>query len=386
MVLGGCALWLSACATAIAAEPTHTAPNGTAFVQTRVAVLLTQAHATAQTQATPTPTVPAATSATVRGVPSTVDPAAEPLSIHTALPTPLAAGPTTRPTRTPPATRTPTPSHTPSLTPTPCVNLTLPICAAANHQFVLARPVAAPALDYVERTYPYGSTQQGVREPHHGVEFFNPAGVAVRAAAPGTVMVAGPDDRVAYGPKTDFYGQLVVVQHAAWRGQALFTLYAHLSQINVRVGQQVQTGDLLGAVGQTGIAIGPHLHFEVRLGANTYLHTRNPELWLAPLTYGDTSLGALAGRVVDANGQPILGEKTIVIRAAQVDPKLPQRNYYPQTYAVETLNSYEGLGENFALGDMIPGVYQVSINIGKFQTQTVVVPPGGLGWVEFVVP
>lgn len=369
LILSAFSLGLSACATVTAAEPTHTAPDGTAFVQTRVAVLLTQAEATVQA-VTPAPS-------TRLTSPS----GARPLAVSAE---PGAGTPAITPTSAP--TRTPGPTLTASLTPTPCVDVTVPACAAAHHTFGLARPVASPAVNYVERSYPYGSTQQGGREPHHGVEFFNPTGVPVLAAAPGTVIVAGPDDAVAYGPRPNFYGNLVVVQHADWRGQPLFTLYAHLSQISVRVGQTVTTGERLGAVGQTGIAIGPHLHFEVRLGQNTYAHTRNPELWLTPLTYGATPLGALAGRVVDSAGQPIQGEHTIVIRAVSVTRNLPTRNYYPQTYAAETLNGYDGLAENFALGDVIPGVYQASINLGKFQTQTVVVPPGGLAWVEFVAP
>jgi murein DD-endopeptidase MepM/ murein hydrolase activator NlpD len=63
------------------------------------------------------------------------------------------------------------------------------------------------------------------------------------------------------GPLAGGWGKLVVVAHA----DGVRTLYAHLSSIAVRVGARVGTGDRLGAVGATGDATGPHLHFEVRL-------------------------------------------------------------------------------------------------------------------------
>jgi murein DD-endopeptidase MepM/ murein hydrolase activator NlpD len=56
------------------------------------------------------------------------------------------------------------------------------------------------------------------------------------------------------------YGYLIVVDH----GNSLSTYYAHLSNIYVAVGQSVDTGQVIGAVGSTGWSTGPHLHFEVR--------------------------------------------------------------------------------------------------------------------------
>jgi murein DD-endopeptidase MepM/ murein hydrolase activator NlpD len=57
------------------------------------------------------------------------------------------------------------------------------------------------------------------------------------------------------------FGNMVVVQHNARQS----TVYAHLSRINVRKGQSIKQGDNLGAVGSTGWATGPHLHFEFRI-------------------------------------------------------------------------------------------------------------------------
>ena len=88
---------------------------------------------------------------------------------------------------------------------------------------------------------------------HAGIDLLAPAGTTVRAAAPGRVAYAGPID--------GGWGKLVVVAHA----RRVRTMYAHLSAISVDVGERVATGARVGAVGSTGNATGPHLHFEVRL-------------------------------------------------------------------------------------------------------------------------
>jgi peptidoglycan hydrolase-like protein with peptidoglycan-binding domain len=109
-------------------------------------------------------------------------------------------------------------------------------------------PVAAPVGD---RFGPRGAAF------HTGVDFPAPPGTPVRAAGAGCVRFAGFDDG---------YGLLVVLGHAA----GVTTWYAHLSRIAVRPGACLAAGALVGAVGATGHATGPHLHFEVRVrGAAT---------------------------------------------------------------------------------------------------------------------
>jgi murein DD-endopeptidase MepM/ murein hydrolase activator NlpD len=88
---------------------------------------------------------------------------------------------------------------------------------------------------------------------HAGIDLLAKAGTTVRAAAPGRVAYAG---RIDGG-----WGKLVVVAHAS----RVRTMYAHLSTVAVDVGERVATGARVGAVGSTGNATGPHLHFEVRL-------------------------------------------------------------------------------------------------------------------------
>jgi murein DD-endopeptidase MepM/ murein hydrolase activator NlpD len=92
---------------------------------------------------------------------------------------------------------------------------------------------------------------------HAGIDYPAPAGTPVRTAGFGTVSFAGFS--------SSGWGNVVIVRHRF----GLNTLYAHLSEIGVRVGQPVGAGVPLGRVGATGRTTGPHLHFEVLLrGAN----------------------------------------------------------------------------------------------------------------------
>jgi len=297
----------------------------------------------------------------------------------------------TAPRPTPLVTETPTPgplSPTPVFSPMPTLGTITPCadqaCATTAEHFWLERPIPAGYVNYADRTYPYGSTLNGQREPHHGIEFVNSAGTPVIAAAPGTVIVAGNDSTTLYGPTTNFYGNLVVVQlDQLYNGQTVLNLYAHLHTVIAAMGQKVKAGDMLGTVGQTGVAIGPHLHFEVRIGQDDYLSSRNPELWLKPLIYNGKPWGTIAGRVIDTEGKPVNGY-TVVIQPVSVDYDDP-RTKYVSTYARETLNGDEALQENFAIGDMPLGTYLVSVNTTTLYQQTIAVTAGHLAWVTFVV-
>ncbi len=91
----------------------------------------------------------------------------------------------------------------------------------------------------------------GKREFHTGLDFRASFGKTVFAAANGRVAFAG----VAGG-----YGNLIIIHH----NKVYNTYYGHLSEILVTVGQKVKRGQLIGKVGSTGHATGPHLHFEIR--------------------------------------------------------------------------------------------------------------------------
>lgn len=88
------------------------------------------------------------------------------------------------------------------------------------------------------------------RESHSGLDFRGRTGEPIRATAKGRVVFAGTQGG---------YGKVVRVRH----GSGYETLYAHLSKINVKVGQRLHAGETVGLLGSTGRSTGPHLHYEV---------------------------------------------------------------------------------------------------------------------------
>ena len=180
----------------------------------------------------------------------------------------------------------------------------------------------------------------------------NKFGTPVYAAGEGTVIFAGPDKKPVYMPWNNYYGNLIVIKHP----DGLYTLYAHLSKIFVEQGQKVALGDPIGEVGQTGVAIGPHLHFEVRRGdVEDEASTENPELWLLP-NPDETGapLGGLQLTVVDEAGR--------LVKAVKYNLEHhPDRGspaglvHYEVTYTGKMLTHEENAG----VGDLAPGWYRI---------------------------
>jgi len=93
----------------------------------------------------------------------------------------------------------------------------------------------------------------GYGREHSGVDYAAPTGTPVRTIGDGKVEFAGVQSG---------YGNVIQIQH---RNSKDSTLYAHLSRIDVKVGDNVMQGETIGAVGSTGVSTGPHLHFEFRI-------------------------------------------------------------------------------------------------------------------------
>lgn len=91
---------------------------------------------------------------------------------------------------------------------------------------------------------------------HNGVDLSAQIGSPIRAAADGTVVEASYTG--------GGFGRLVVIDH----GGGVRTFYAHLSRIDLIAGQEIRRGEIVGALGRSGRATAPHLHYEVRLGGN----------------------------------------------------------------------------------------------------------------------
>ncbi|MCF8469680.1 MAG: M23 family metallopeptidase [Parvibaculum sp.] len=114
------------------------------------------------------------------------------------------------------------------------------------------------------------------RRPHYGVDVAAPAGTPIHAPASGLVTLAEPD--------MYFEGGLVFLDH----GQGVTTMVMHMSRVDVKTGERVAQGDVLGAVGGTGRATGPHLHWGL-YWRGAYL---DPQLLAGPMPEADAATGA----------------------------------------------------------------------------------------------
>lgn len=129
---------------------------------------------------------------------------------------------------------------------------------AASFEWPLAGPVSSPFG--LKRFY-----NDQPRRPHGGIDIAAPEGTPIKAPADGLVIDTGD---------YFFNGNSVFIEH----GLGLQTFYAHMSRIDVAVGERVETGQIIGAVGATGRVTGPHLHWSVGLNGT----------WVNPLLVLDT--------------------------------------------------------------------------------------------------
>jgi murein DD-endopeptidase MepM/ murein hydrolase activator NlpD len=155
---------------------------------------------------------------------------------------------------------------------------------ARVHRYVL--PVTAYRLSsrFGHRASPggIGSTN------HKGLDFAAPVGTRIDSISSGTVVFAGQQSG---------YGNKVEIRH--WDGTVSW--YAHMSQIDVAVGDQVAPGQKVGEIGTTGHSTGPHLHLEIHVPVGTHLSTASrPTPPIDPLTF-------LAKRGVDVVAKKVAG-------------------------------------------------------------------------------
>ena len=125
-------------------------------------------------------------------------------------------------------------------------------------------PFILPVLGPISSPFGIGRSYNGapVTSHHSGTDFGVPEGTPIMAAAHGRVAFAGP---------LTTRGNSVIIDH----GLGVFTGYHHMSRIDVSVGQEIAQGQVIGAVGATGLATGPHLHWELIVsGANV-----DPVFW-----------------------------------------------------------------------------------------------------------
>ena len=122
-------------------------------------------------------------------------------------------------------------------------------------QTLVAVPVRKPVAGQVDMSSPFGMRLDpflGRPAIHTGIDLRGEIGEPAHATAAGKISIAGREGG---------YGNMVEINH----GNGLTTRYGHLSEIDVKVGQFVRIGEVIGKIGSTGRSTGPHLHYETRI-------------------------------------------------------------------------------------------------------------------------
>lgn len=249
-----------------------------------------------------------------------------------------------------------------------------PWAPTAYDHFYFSRPIAADQINWPLADYRYG----GIFLPevvHTGVDIPAPFGTPVLSAGPGKVIWVGYGLFAQKEDPSDPYGLAIAIRHDfGYEGEALFTVYGHLSKANVAKGQHVEGGEIIGEVGDSGKTSGVHLHFEVRVGRNTFSGSRNPELWLAP----PQGWGVLAARIMATNGL-LLEHHTVIIRSYQ-----NQQSWTVKSYGGISTNSDPYYLENMVIGDLPAGDYEVWVDyLGRTYDLDIQIQPGLVTFFSF---
>ena len=254
-----------------------------------------------------------------------------------------------------------------------------PMARNANDHFYFTLPVDADLVRNAVPSQRYAVIEEDpeVNSAHLGLDFSVNSRTKVLAAAPGKVIWASYG--LLYNSTTyleDPYGISVVILHEfGYEGGRLYTVYAHLSEVKVAVGDVVERGQLIALSGSTGLSSGPHLHFEVRAGTNTIYFTRNPELWIAP----PEGEGTLVGRVENSFGYQLMN-RLVEVRSIETG----KRTYlytYASAYRVLPDDYYE---ENLVLSELPAGRYEIGIPyLSVWQRAEIEIKPGAVTYFEF---
>ena len=242
--------------------------------------------------------------------------------------------------------------------------------------FYFSRPIAADQVNWPLPDYRYGGIIFDPDIVHTGIDIPAKRGTTVIAAGKGKVIWAGYGLFYSSGAENDPYGLAVSVEHDfGYKGQKLYTIYAHLDRIDVEIGQAVETGTPLGLVGLTGNTTGPHLHFEVRIEEDSFYKTRNPELWIAP----PQGWGVLAGDFRNTNGS-FLDHHLVSIRSLANGQK-----WEVYTYGSVTIHKDNYYQENMVISDLPAGDYEVEIEyFEETYTCQVEINPGAVSYIKFI--
>lgn len=326
------------------------------------------------------PTLPPDTAPTSALIPANnvvvLPPVSDPITGATATPA-LPAG--SDATSAPLATRL---AQTPRPVPTNPPSLPVPVARDPRDHYWFARPIDPDRTNRALNYYEYGTDgpNDAPYPIHHGIDMPNEIGTTVRAAGSGLVIFATSEQTPIF-QSSPSYGNVVVIEHDfGYQGRKLWTLYAHLEAPLVVAGERVEMGQAIALLGNTGQSGGPHVHFEVRLGENTYGTTVNPVLWLAPYV----NHGTIAGRVVDSRGE-FLDDVDVTLLVGGV-PRDVTTSYVFRGSGSQ-VNPDPQWGENFVFSDVPAGVYDVVVTFdGRRVVRQVSVREGLTTFVELSPP
>lgn len=252
----------------------------------------------------------------------------------------------------------------------------IPWALTDQDHFFFIRPVGANEVNWPAPEYRYGNVEFIEGIPHTGVDIVAPEGTDVIATGSGLVVWSGYGLFNGYEDPEDPYGLAVAIRHDfGYRGEPLYTVYAHMSEANVIRGESVQVGDLIGSVGNTGRTTGAHLHYEVRLGVNDFYHSVNPELWMAP----PQGWGVLVGRMMTSGGMLL---KSLEMRITSLETN---QIWYVQPYGtLDIINRDPNYRENFVLSGLPAGVYEIFIPYQGYDLRyNIRIIPGAVTFFSF---
>ncbi len=235
--------------------------------------------------------------------------------------------------------------------------------------FVLGRPLKAPNPFWPLSELRYGSgtnfsSRSGI---HTGLDYMTDYGTPVYAIGDGEVIWEGYGIDSYLGPD-NAYGIAVTIKHdTTVYDLTIYSIYAHLSVTHVVKGDKVKEGDLIGEVGLTGNTSTPHLHLEVRLGNAGEFVSRNPELYIRPLS----NHGVLVARLLNTDGS------NLYLQEIYLENLTSHQTWTSMSYAMGPITTDAVYHENLVIGDLPAGQYAIIVNYGGAELHhSVFIRPG----------
>lgn len=234
--------------------------------------------------------------------------------------------------------------------------------------FRLTRPV--PQNIQINGSYLYGEERfWDTNNAHRGIDFLISYDT-VYSASNGIIEFVGynPNDKTG-GYEPNGFGNYLRIK-SKWNGKDIYLYYAHLTKPLKHTGERVAEGKPIAISGNTGNSTGAHLHFEIRESTyswNGNFNRRNPELWLVR-----KGMGAIYGNIPNVHDNI----------KVNISPDPKQRPPYTtfvwaETYkfADPTISGDDIYNENYAIGDVKPGIYTITALSGTYK-RTVTVEAG----------